>query len=850
IFSHNEGTVYVVSRELNCFLFRAYDICIVLMHQLKSRNILITIGLDQINVYPLIKMWDFDKLDDCGIPACCRSMPMVVDKTPVPVTCLSALDSLSHLAIGFANGSVVLLHGDVMIEKYCKSRVVHSDRYPVTGVVLKKSDKQIVVFIATTDSIISYIISHKDHKTMLSAEGCQLRCSILSSPLQEQQLVVARNEALYFFQTDERGPCLAFTGEKVFLRWFRNSYLIVVSKETKASLPRSAGGTVRSTYMLTIYDIVNKLIAFSAPFVEITDVLIEWGSVYVVLGDNTICSLDEKDLQNKLDILFKKNFYSMAVSLAKSQNYDAEGLADIFTQYGDHLYGKGDYDGAISQYLKTIRYLEPSYVIRKFLDAQRIHNLTLYLEELHEQQSANSDHTTLLLNCYTKLKDVNKLDQFIMTDKELNFDVETAIKVCRQAGYYKHATYLARRCKMHDWYLKIQLEDTKDYDNALGYIKRLPSDEAQSKLKKYGKMLITFKPKEITDFLKTFCTRAKSPDGGKKTSPESFIHIFINHNKQLIEFLEHLMRAQGPLPTSLCNTLLELYLEEMDKENDTAVKSKLEKDAISLLTNHEARYNVDHAMVLAQMHNFRKAVLYLFKKAQLYQPILRYQMEGNCYSDIIALCKEFGNNDPSLWTQALTYFADKENCKDHVAEVLSHILINLLPPLFVIQALARNSTATVSIIKDYMIRRLQKENAQISEDERLAKQYQEETIKMRQEIEELKTRQSAKIFQASKCNGCGKDLDLPAIHFLCEHSFHLMCYESYTDAESECPLCSPDYRKITEAIQAQQQVKGLHEQFHQQLERSTDSFSVVSEYFGRGVFNKVLIICSTIKYSP
>ena len=39
-----------------------------------------------------------------------------------------------------------------------------------------------------------------------------------------------------------------------------------------------------------------------------------------------------------------------------------------------------------------------------------------------------------------------------------------------------------------------------------------------------------------------------------------------------------------------------------------------------------------------------------------------------------------------------------------------------------------------------MIRRLQKENAQINEDERLAKQYQEETVKMRQEIEELKTR--------------------------------------------------------------------------------------------------------------
>lgn len=52
-------------------------------------------------------------------------------------------------------------------------------------------------------------------------------------------------------------------------------------------------------------------------------------------------------------------------------------------------------------------------MIRKFLDAQRIHNLTAYLQTLHRQSLANADHTTLLLNCYTKLKDSSKLEEFI-----------------------------------------------------------------------------------------------------------------------------------------------------------------------------------------------------------------------------------------------------------------------------------------------------------------------------------------------------------------------------------------------------------------------------------------------------
>lgn len=62
---------------------------------------------------------------------------------------------------------------------------------------------------------------------------------------------------------------------------------------------------------------------------------------------------------------------------------EPSAVAEIQRRYGDHLYAKHDYDGAVAQYAATIGCLEPSYVIRKFLDAQRIHNLTAYLEALH-----------------------------------------------------------------------------------------------------------------------------------------------------------------------------------------------------------------------------------------------------------------------------------------------------------------------------------------------------------------------------------------------------------------------------------------------------------------------------------
>lgn len=40
-------------------------------------------------------------------------------------------------------------------------------------------------------------------------------------------------------------------------------------------------------------------------------------------------------------------------------------------------------------------------------------------------------------------------------------------------------------------------------------------------------------------------------------------------------------------------------------------------------------------------------------------------------------------------------------------------------------------------------------------------------------------------------------------------------------------------------IRAQEQSKDLHDQFRQQLQCSQDGFSVIADFFGRGIFNKV-----------
>jgi hypothetical protein len=107
-------------------------------------------------------------------------------------------------------------------------------------------------------------------------------------------------------------------------------------------------------------------------------------------------------------------------------------------------------------------------VVRRFLDGQLTANLTTYLQALHAAGQANQQHTTLLLNCYTKLKDVARLNAFVSDGTDTGdadgniegggnnnnnnnnnngggggggggggarFDVQTATRVCALAGY-------------------------------------------------------------------------------------------------------------------------------------------------------------------------------------------------------------------------------------------------------------------------------------------------------------------------------------------------------------------------------------------------------------------------------
>lgn len=522
---------------------------------------------------------------------------------------------------------------------------------------------------------------------------------------------------------------------------------------------------------------------------EVSHMLCEWGNIILIMADKTALCTGEKDMESKLDMLFKKNLYTVAINLVQSQQADAAATAEVLRKYGDHLYGKQDYDEAMAQYIHTIGHLEPSYVIQKFLDAQRIYNLTNYLEKLHEKGLASKDHTTLLLNCYTKLKDVEKLNVFIKSeDGEHKFDVETAIRVCRAANYHEHAMYVAKKAGRHELYLKILLEDLGMYEEALQYISSLEPGQAGVTVKEYGKILIEHKPMETIEILMKLCTEEgdltkKATSNGTYLSmlpsPVDFLNIFIHHPQSLMDFLEKYTNKvkDSPAQVEIHNTLLELYLSNDlsfpsislsdiggdvnlktrrpsgvamipkvesngkvcgDSDDLTVEKGRLERleKGLQLLKSawpseaDHPLYDVDLAIILCEMNAFREGLLHLYEKMKLYKEVIACYMQAHDHEGLIACCKRLGDSgkggDPSLWADLLKYFGELgEECSKEVKEVLTYIeRDDILPPIIVLQTLSRNPCLTLSVIKDYIARKLEQESKLIEEDRRSIEKYQ------------------------------------------------------------------------------------------------------------------------------
>nr|GAT43681.1 predicted protein [Mycena chlorophos] len=952
-------------------------------HMAERRGILVTVGEDESVRAPVLKVWDLEK--KVATPPLLRSTKIQLTK-PHPVCTMALSVSLSHLAVGFADGTVLLYrHIDQSITNntaLLKPKTVHeSPAEPITGLGFSQSK---FLFVVTTNRVLSYQVSGSggSKAAVVDEVGCALGCATMD--WREHDVVVAREEAIYVCNVESRGACYAYEGRKSFVRSHLN-YLVIVSPPTTASTTAmhrtirnfaARNGTDTEITRVSIFDAENKIVGFSGPFTQgVREVISipEWGGVYILGNDGSLTQLLEKPFSAKLDMLYRSSMYPVALNLARTQGLDesSETVADIHKNYGNHLYNKGNWDAAMAQFVKTIGCIAPSYVIRKFLDAQRIHNLVTYLQELHSLGRANSDHTTLLLNAYTKLKDVSRLDGFIKTESrrvtsangeksELPFDLDTAIRVCRQAGYFVHASYLAKKYERHEEYLRIQIEDAQNYSEALVYLRALGGEAAESNLARYGRAMLESLPEETTQLLIDLCTstgpllepeeempntaastralfsagpsgpsylsylalnrtsvsldqpppspsiktvkpndapsrqesiqesRASTPPQTpsvqtarkhpaplkpprKMLSPRIYFAHFVDHLDQFVVFLETVAQRRWgqsvdaiddlsvapedlreedddvdkPDQIAVWNTLLELYLTLPDPTpaNSTGAvdddePSPLRRKALRVLKSTKLPYDRTHALILCSSRGYTRGLVLLWERMGMFEDVLRFLMASGASDEVVRRLEVYSKERPQLYLVVLRYLTSTHALLTKhdvdVRRIVEHIdQKQFATPLGIVQILARNEVASVGLIKEWLVSRIESSRSQIQSDKEWTTSYRLETAAKLKQVEELSDPEHPRVFNVTRCSGCGGQLDLPTVHFMCNHSFHQpRCIQ---ENETECPLCVREHGVIREIRRNNEKLADQHELFVSEVKEG--GFAALASGFSRGILN-------------
>ena len=205
-----------------------------------------------------------------------------------------------------------------------------------------------------------------------------------------------------------------------------------------------------------------------------------------------------------------------------------------------------------------------------------------------------------------------------------------------------------------------------------------------------------------------------------------------------------------------------------------------------------------------------------------------------------------------------------------LAEALRHVdAHSLLPPIAVLSALSSCPHLPFGLVKDYIVRRLEREEERAREDKGHAASLASEAAAAKRECARLES--STRVFQSRSCAACRLDLTLPSVHFLCggwgggaggeggggggaagvggsdvvEHVFHKDCVTDMMGLEGsgserlECPLCSAEHRDVRNIASGLGPRPGLVEQYWREVGATPDAglFDKAAEYLSKGLMD-------------
>jgi hypothetical protein len=733
------------------FVVAAHESCVTAVRVVAPRAegelpMFVTVGLDSKLVS--VKLWRVSELppgeaavaragrfvDDTAaggeprrVVTCAAALRMPSEAQPSAVAVLGGErvggGALRVVAVGFDDASVVVFQGDLLRERYTRVRVAQApgemrDARPVTFLAFCQDDVMVV-----TEQSVAVLRplydkpaspSGKDgagerplpsgyEREALDSRGA-LEGHTVAHVVRTDEIVVAREEALYFFNKDGRGQCLAFPSEG------SNACIAAVGPYVvHAAMPNA----------VVVYDVTTKVIAYRGTG-NVRDLFAdeEKRSVLLVMTDKSLVLLEEVPLESRVHTLVSRGMYSAAISMAKAEGSESSASAReqpsrpsaLYTsavrQYAEFLMGKSDYDSAAAQLIGTIGgSIEPSWVITRLVEQPGLRSgLRSYLEALHYAGEASFVHTRVLITCYrhdraraailqtqTASQDRTADEHIIqvLTDVDWSVrEVDMAIDLCCNAGLYGVAESVARRRGRIVRLAQTLVEHLDNVPAGLDVLKSVVDrGEAFDITDLCGRKMLAQEPKEFVsiaaDMISCSGSRVSSERGDEASALSAassaassvrshaktqdpmapvthLARLFVDRPRWLASLLESVVTraASNSTTDEELEALWLMLFEALTRvDMDRSACAPTGRSALKVLQSRMAKINLREALVISERYGHNPCLEYIYEHLRMYRELAQHLRITNDNTGMVRACRRHGKREPLLWLEAVRLFS-------------------------------------------------------------------------------------------------------------------------------------------------------------------------------------------------
>lgn len=832
---------------------------------------------------------------------------------------------LTHAAVSLDKGDIILIYGyPNLIEcDYSKIKMIYlpkiifTDKGHITNLfftMIKKSNNFKRVLYASTPRIIYYFEWNNK-----SNEEKNIKLHILNEggpggyrgciDVKDKYLLMgsSRDDFICEFENLEISKTWFFEGKKTNVYYFKDYILFAVSSENSSSLQ--------------VYD---KKVSIFAYYKNVRKKIIglcyDNNNIYVVYEKSPnykyILKLTEKDLNEKIKLLINKKFFDTAISYGEIHNLPQISIINFIKAYAEYEYNKGNFNSSIQQYIKTIGNYAPSNVVLKFNSKSKIDYLIIYLQKYLEQSESkykfNEDYkiyTELLLNCYISKNNIQKFKEYIKK-KENYFSKEISkiiINLILKINDIDLALKFARQKKLYVNYIEILFKfDRKE--EALKYIKSLNKEEKVEKKEdnnqQQDQMISHYETGAINNVRNvsirvcnvvpikkmvnifnrvTIYFIGEDKNNENKLGDEYFeiflhfvyknqknieekdmnylIYNFLYHDKYFIPLFEKLVIYQIVFDEKILHRRIELYLEEINKNQNEKEQEIIKEKIIKLLSNQNYKdlYNFRYLMILFKSYNFLEGIEQISEQKNYFDDLILILFNDKKYKKILNIFDKYNLKEKTLWEKSLQLFfqnvknsnnSEEENnlLKQCISDYLSKLFeTKIISPIDILDIIEEsNNDIPLELIKDFYLKVIDQENKTLVDNIVKSKEFESTIAETDEEIKNsIEKPTNLKLL---KCDECLMGIEFPCIFFKCGHYFHSLCMHYYSNdlRNPHCPKCYITRRKIeNRKLESQKLFNNLNseEGLKSELSKQNNQIEYLNTLFSKGIFQE----CNSMK---